>query len=405
MGEFTYKVLDKQGQSRTGSLEADSQAVAVARLREQGWMPVTINEKKKGGLNAELKIPGITNRVSLKDVAVSSRQLATMINSGLPLLRALTVLAEQTENKTLSKIWDDVRADVQVGQSFSQALQRHPKAFNQLYVAMVRAGEAGGVLDDVLLRVATTLEKQVELRNKVKSAMTYPVMVGALVFLILVAILLFVVPTFEQLYEDLGGALPLPTRILLFLSDVVQRFFPFLIVGIVLFAIGLRQYAGTEKGRGQLDKLKLKMPIFGELFRKVAMSRFSRTLGALLRSGVPVLQSLEITQETVGNAVVANALKDVHNSVREGESLARPLERHSVFPPMVVQMLAVGEETGAIDTMLDKVADFYDSEVESTVEALTSLIEPLLIAVLGGVVGGILISLYLPMFRIINLIE
>lgn len=405
MAEFAYKVLDKQGQSRTGTLEADNQAVAVQRLREQGWVPVSLDEQKTAGLHMELNIPGITDRVSLKDVAVSSRQLSTMINSGLPLLRALTVLGEQTENKELARIWGEVRQDVEVGASFSAALTKHPKAFNQLYVAMVRAGEAGGVLDSVLLRVADTLEKQVELRNKVKSAMTYPVMVAALVILILMAILLFVVPTFEQLYADLGGVLPLPTRILLFLSDVLKKWLIFVILGGVGAAVLLKRYIGTDQGRMLFDRFKLKVPIFGELFRKVAMSRFSRTLGALLRAGVPVLQSLEITQDTVGNRVAAEALKDVHSSVREGESLAKPLERHPVFPPMVVQMLAVGEETGAVDNMLEKVADFYDSEVDATVTSLTSLIEPLLIAVLGGVVGGILISLYLPMFRLINLIQ
>ncbi len=405
MAEFAYKVLDKGGQSRTGTLEADNQALAVQRLREQGWVPVSLDEQKTGGLKMELKIPGVTDRISLKDVAVSSRQLSTMINSGLPLLRALTVLAEQTENKELSRIWTEVSQDVQVGSSFSGALTKHPKAFNILYVAMVRAGETGGVLDSVLLRVADTLEKQVELRNKVKSAMTYPIMVGAMVFLILVAILLFVVPTFEQLYADLGGVLPLPTRILLFLSDVLKKWLVFVIIGMGVGAFLLRRYVTTEQGRRVFDRFKLKVPVFGELFRKVAMSRFSRTLGALLRAGVPVLQSLEITQDTVGNSVVADALKDVHSSVREGESLAKPLERHKVFPPMVVQMLAVGEETGAVDNMLEKVADFYDSEVEATVESLTSLIEPLMIAFLGGIVGGILISLYLPMFRIINLIQ
>lgn len=405
MSEFAYKVLDAQGQSRTGTLEADSRAVAVTRLREQGWVPLGLTEKRTGGMSMELRIPGVTDRVSLKDVAVGSRQLSTMINAGLPLLRALTVLTEQTENKELAKIWDQVRSDVQVGSSFSVALGKHPKAFNRLYVAMVKAGEAGGVLDDVLLRVADTLEKQVTLRNKIRSAMTYPVMVAGLVFVILVAILIFVVPQFEVLYSDLGGSLPFPTRILIATSNVVKRFFPLVMLGFGVGIFVLRRYIKTERGRMQFDKLKLRVPIFGELFRKVAMSRFSRTLGALMRAGVPVLQSLEITQETSGNMVVSEALKDVQDSVREGETLARPLERHKVFPAMVVQMLAVGEETGAVDTMLEKVADFYDSEVDSTVEALTSLIEPLLIAMLGGVVGGILISLYLPMFRIINLIK
>jgi type IV pilus assembly protein PilC len=404
MPEFAYRVRDAHGRSMTGVREAESRDGVIRLLQQQGFIPIDVTEKK-AGLSGDIKIPGLSDRVKLKDIAVGSRQLATMINAGLPLLRALTVLTEQTESKALAKIWGECRVDVETGSSFSASLAKHPKAFSDLYVSMVRAGEAGGVLDDVLLRVADTLEKQVELRNKIKSAMTYPVMVAALVFLILVAILLFVVPTFEQLYKDLGGVLPLPTRILLVLSKVVKKFLPLVIAAIVAGAFLLRRYVTTEGGRTQYDYLKLRVPIFGELFRKVAMSRFARTLGVLMKSGVPVLQSLEITQDTVQNKIVANALKDVEVSVREGESLARPLERHKVFPPMVVQMLAVGEETGAVDTMLEKVADFYDSEVASTIEGLTSLIEPLLIAVLGGVVGGILISLYLPMFRIINLIK
>lgn len=405
MPDYSYTVRDREGRSLTGTMSGDSQAAVIAKLRDQRFTPVAVEEKRTAALATEIKIPGLSDRVKLKDIAVSSRQLATMINAGLPLLRALTVLTEQTESKPLAKIWGECRVDVETGSSFSASLAKHPKAFNDLYVSMVRAGEAGGVLDDVLLRIADTLEAQVELRQKVKSAMTYPVMVAALVFLILVAILLFVVPTFESLYKDLGGTLPLPTRILLALSKIMKSFFPIVVLAIVAGAFGLRRYVATEGGRTQFDIVKLRVPIFGQLFRKVAMSRFARTLGVLLKSGVPVLQSLEITQDTVQNKVVANALKDVENAVKEGETLSKPLERHAVFPPMVVQMLAVGEETGAVDTMLEKVADFYDSEVAATVEGLTALIEPLLIATLGGVVGGILISLYLPMFRIINLIQ
>lgn len=405
MAQFAYKARDLQGRSRAGTIEADDESSVVATLRQNQLLPVEIAKKRSGGISGDLKIPGVTDRISLKDVAVGSRQLATMINAGLPLLRALTVLTAQTESKQLAEKWNLVRADVQVGSSFSTALAKHPKAFNPLYVAMVRAGETGGVLDSVLLRVADTLEKQVELRNKVKSAMTYPVMVGAMVFVILLAILLFVVPTFEALYKDLGGILPLPTRILLFVSKAVKGYLIFVLIGAAGIAFGIKRSLNTEAGRALFDRVKLKAPIFGELFRKVAMSRFARTFGVLLSSGVPVLQCLEITKETVQNKVVADAIQDVSDSVREGESIARPLERHKVFPPMVVQMLAVGEETGNIDSMLEKVADFYDSEVDSSVQALTSLIEPLLVAVLGAIVGGILISLYLPMFRIINLIQ
>jgi type IV pilus assembly protein PilC len=405
LASFAYKAIDSAGTQRAGTIEADSETIALSRLREQGWTPLTVGKSKRGPLQSDLKIPGISDRIKLKDIAVGSRQLATMIDAGLPLLRALTVMAEQTESKPLAAVWDLVRADVQAGSSFSQALGKHPKAFSPLYVAVVRAGEAGGSLDNVLLRLADTLEKQVNLRNKVRSAMTYPVMVAIMVFLIMNAILIFIVPTFKQLYDDLGGILPVPTRMLLFASDMTRRFFPVFIVLLVVGVFALRRYIQTENGRKQWDKFKLKVPIFGELFRKVAMSRFAQTLAILLRAGVPVLQSLEITKDTVGNKIVGRALDDVETSVREGSSIARPLLKHPVFPPMVTQMLAVGEETGAVDTMLEKVADFYDAEVDATVSALTSLIEPILIVILGAVVGGILISLYLPMFRLVDLIQ
>jgi type IV pilus assembly protein PilC len=405
LAEYVYRALDGQGGSRVGVLDAESEAAAVTRLREQGWTPLKIEAPGAKMMRRDLKIPGFSDRIKLKDVAVSSRQLSTMIDAGLPLMRALSVLAEQTESPKLAKTWMDVRADVQTGASFSGALAKHPKAFNKLYVAVVKAGEAGGALDTCLLRLSDTLEKQVTLRNKIRSAMAYPIMVAIMVGVILLAILIFIIPTFKQLYADLGGVLPLPTQILLKASDIVRRFLPIVVLAFAGAGYGLRRYINTDKGRRQFDQLKLKVPVFGELFRKVAMSRFARTLGTLLRSGVPVLQSLEITRETTGNRIVAEAVEDVETSVRQGESLARPLGRHKVIPPMVVQMLAVGEETGAVDTMLEKVADFYDMEVDATVDALTSLIEPLLIVFLGSVVGGILISLYLPMFKIVDLIK
>jgi type IV pilus assembly protein PilC len=402
---YTYRALDSQGGAKAGVLEADTEALAAARLREQGWVPLEVGAQKKRSLSAEVRIPAITDRVKLKDVAVSSRQLATMINAGLPLMKALSVLAEQTESKQLAKVWDEVRTSVQTGASFSEALSKHPKAFTPLYVAAVRAGEAGGALDTVLIRLADTLEKEVNLRTKIRSAMTYPTMVAILVVAILMAMLVFIVPTFEQLYVDLEGTLPIATQMLLVLSGVVRRFILLIIPLAGLGVYGFKRWIESESGRRVWDAFKLRLPIFGELFRKVAMSRFSRTLGTLMRSGVPVLQALEITRETVGNVIVSEAVEDVESSVRKGESLARPLHRHKVVPPMVTQMLAVGEETGAVDTMLEKVADFYDSEVDATVDALTSLIEPILIVILGAVVGGILISLYLPMFGLIDVIQ
>ncbi len=405
MAEYTYKALDNHGESRVGVIDAETEAHVIASLRDQGWTPLKVDAPSRNMLKASIRIPGLTDRISLKDVAVGSRQLATMIDAGLPLMRSLTVLAEQTENRRLSEVWEAVRDDVQAGSSFSAALAKHPKAFTNLYVAVIRAGEAGGSLDVVLLRLADTLEKQVNLRNKIRSAMTYPTMVAIMVFAILTAILVFIVPTFKQLYADLGGTLPLQTRLLIGASNLVRKFFIFIVPMFVAGGYAFKKYIDTEGGRRNWDMFKLRVPIFGELFRKVAMSRMSRTLSTLLRSGVPVLQSLEITRETTGNRIVAEAIIDVEDAVRQGESLAKPLMKHKVIPPMVVQMLAVGEETGAVDTMLEKVATFYDSEVDAMVDALTSLIEPILIVILGGVVGGILISLYLPMFKLIDLIQ
>jgi type IV pilus assembly protein PilC len=399
---YAYKVRDRRGSMLTGEIQADSRDLVLAKLREMEYIPLEV-KKKSAGLKKEISLrPG---RVKLKDLAVFSRQFATMVNSGLPLLRTLAILGDQTESKALAKVVSEIRLEVERGSSLSDSMEKYPKAFNSLYVAMVRAGEVSGNLDQVLLRVADTIEKEVSLRRKVKSAMTYPVVVFALVVIILTVMLVFVVPTFKNLYADLGGTLPGPTRLLIGISDVVRRFFLFVVAGIAVAVWLFRRWIRTDKGRYAFDRFKLKMPVFGGLFRKTALSRFARTLGTLSRSGVPILQALDIVHDTVKNAVVARAVKDVQTSVKEGESLTRPLGRHPVFPPMVVQMMAVGEETGALDTMLEKIADFYDEEIEATVESLTSLIEPVLIAVVGGTVGAIVIALYLPTFRIFELIE
>jgi type IV pilus assembly protein PilC len=399
---YAYRVRDRRGALLSGEIQADSRDLVLAKLREMEYIPLEV-KKKSAGLKKEISLrPG---RVKLKHLAVFSRQFATMVNSGLPLLRTLAILADQTESKELAKVVGEIRLEVERGSSLSDAMEKYPKAFNSLYVAMVRAGEISGNLDRVLLRVADTIEKEVSLRRKIKSAMTYPVVVFALVVIILTVMLVFVVPTFKNLYADLGGTLPGPTRLLIAISDTVRQFFLFVLGGIALGVWGLRQWLKTDRGRYAFDRFKLKVPVFGELFRKTALSRFSRTLGTLSRSGVPILQALDIVHDTVKNAVVARAVRDVQTSVKEGESLTRPLSRHPVFPPMVVQMMAVGEETGALDTMLEKIADFYDEEIEATVESLTSLIEPVLIAVVGGTVGAIVIALYLPTFRIFELIE
>ena len=402
---YAYKVRDRAGKLVEGQLEADNAQLVVSKLRSMGYVPIEIQAQTKQKLSSDIKMPGLSDRVKLKDVSVFARQFATMINAGLSLLRSLYILAEQTESKPLANIANQVRIDVEKGSSLSAALAKHPKAFNRLFVAMVRAGEIGGVLDTVLMRLADTIEKQVELRRKVKSAMTYPAVVAVLVLFILTAMLLFIIPMFEGLYKELGGSLPMPTTVLIKISSVARKLWYLIVIAEVAGVFFFRRWINSEAGRQKWDAIKLKFPIFGPLVRKTALARFSRTLSALVRSGVPILESLDIVAETSGNHVVATAVYDTQAAVKRGEPLSKKLEDHPVFPPMVVQMMAVGEETGALDEMLDKIADFYDAEVEATVDAMTSLIEPLLIVVMGVCVGGMVIALYLPMFNIIKLIK
>ena len=401
---YAYKVRDREGKMAAGSMEAESEEAVVGRLRQLGYAPISIEAEKGAGLKTELRLPG-TGRVKLKDLAVFSRQFATMINSGLSLLRSLTILGEQTSNRRLGEVILQVRAEVEQGTSLSAALAKHPKVFNRLYISMVRAGEIGGFLDQVLVKVADTFEKEVELRGKIRSAMTYPVVVSIMVVGIVAAMLIFIVPTFADLYDSLGGTLPLPTRMLMGASNILRRFFLVVLLVVVALVFVFRRWKATDQGRYQVDRFKLKVKVFGPLFHKSALSRFSRTLSTLIRSGVPILQALEIVGETVNNMVISRAVRDVQDAVREGESLATPLAKHATFPAMVVQMMAVGEETGALDTMLSKVADFYDQEVEAAVASLTSMIEPILIAVMGAAVGGMVIALYMPLFNIINLVQ
>lgn len=402
---FAYKVKDRAGHLVEGRLEAENAQLVVGKLRSMGYVPIEIEQQGGASLSREVTLPFLANRVKLKEIAVFSRQFATMIDSGLTLLRALAILAEQSESSALREVAGQVRTDVESGASLSAALAKHPKVFNKLYVSMVRAGELGGVLDAVLLRLADTIEKQVELRRKIKSAMTYPVVVGVLVLAIVTAMLLFIIPMFKDLYTELGGTLPAPTRVLLAISGIFRKFW-YGVVGVeVGAAFAFRKWIATDKGRRAWDALKLRAPIFGRLVQKAALARFSRTLSALVRSGVPILEALDIVSDTAGNHVVSVAVRDTQEGVKQGEPIAGRLAEHAVFPAMVVQMMAVGEETGALDEMLDRIADFYDQEVEATVNALTSLIEPLLIVVMGTAVGGMVIALYLPMFNIIKLIK
>ncbi len=400
---FSYKVRDTNGRVITGSLDADNSNLVVNKLKDMGYVPISI-DKKSASMNTEIAIPGLSNRVGGKEVALFSREFATLINAGVSLTRALAILGTQTANKHFAGIIDAVRIDVESGSSLSQGLSRHPKQFNRLYVAMIRAGEIGGNLDRTLNDLSTTLEKQVELRRKIKSAMTYPIAVLALVVIILSAMLLFVVPVFKKMYKELGGALPKPTQILVGISNLMVHALPVVLVVVVVVIFALKKYVGTPQGRSVWDHLILKVPIFGGLVQKTALARFSSTLSTLMASGVPILEALDITSETAGNTLVADGVRSISDGARRGESMARSLDGHPVFPPMVTQMISVGEETGALDGLLAKVASFYEQEVQATVDALTALLEPMMIVVLGGAVGATVISLYLPMFDIYKLI-
>jgi len=402
---FQYSVRDRAGKLQSGTLEADSQAMVATRLKGMGYAPLSIAETDNTGMKRELKIPGFGTKVKLKDLAVFSRQFATMINSGLSLLRALTILCEQTDNKELARILHLVRADVETGNSLSSAMGKHPAAFPLLMVNMTKAGEVGGFLDSVMLQIAENYEADVRLKGKIKSAMTYPTVVFIIAILAVIGMLLFIVPIFAKMFKDLGGTLPMPTRVLVFLSGALKVGAPFLLVGGIAFVIVWSKVKRKEQVRDVVDPLKLKMPVFGKLFGKIALSRFARNLGTMMSSGVPILQSLDIVADTTGNIVLARAVRDVQDSVRNGESLSKPLENHKIFPPMVVQMMSVGEDTGALDTMLGKIAEFYDQEVEATAEALTALIEPLMIAFLGGIIGAMIVALYMPIFKIFDLIK
>ncbi len=402
---YEYRARDKSGAVHAGKMEGDSARAVAGTLREKGYIPLSIDEKKSTAMQKEIRIPGFKKKVKVKDVAIFSRQLATMVNSGLTLIRALTILDEQTENALLKQVLGDVRTRVEQGSSLSAGFEAHPDVFNHLYVSMVRAGEVGGALDETLVRLADTLEAAVRLRSKVKSAMAYPIVVLALIVLIVTGMLAFVVPIFEGMYEELGGSLPFPTQILINVSTILTSLWWLFAIALVGSVFGFKRWKTTDSGKAAWDRFKVRLPIFGKVVQKVAISRFARTFSVLSRTGVPVLQALDIVSATSGNWLVSEATRDIQTSVKRGDSLVAPLHQHDIFPPMVTHMMAVGEETGAIDTMLEKVADFYDSEVDDTVNALTSLIEPLLIVVMGLAVGGILIALYLPMFNIANLIQ
>ncbi len=401
---YEYKVRDRTGVLSSGRLQAETPLQAAGKLRAQGLAPVSI-KPTGGGLSRELSLPKLGGKVKLKDLAVFSRQFATMIDSGLSLLRALNILVDQTENKELARVLRQVRNDIETGGSLSSSMGRHPDVFPALMVNMTRAGEVGGFLDQVLTQIADNYEAEVRLRGEVKAAMAYPVVVFVIAVVAVVGMLLFIVPVFVGMFADFEQELPAPTRFIVALSALMKVVAPIGLVATLALAASWPRLRRRQGVRDVVEPLKLKIPVFGLLFRKIALARFARNLGTMMRSGVPILQSLDIVADTTGNVVLERALREVQSSVRKGEALAAPLLAHPVFPPMVVQMMSVGEDIGALDSMLHKIAEFYDQEVEATTEALTALIEPLMIVVIGAIIGAMIVALYMPIFTIMNVVN
>lgn len=403
---YAYKGRDASGKVVKGKLDASSEAAVASRLNAMGLSPISITASAEGtGLGREITIPGFSKGVGLKDLAIMSRQMATMIGSGLSLLRALNILAEQTESAPLAKLLVQVRDDVETGTSISDALAKHSESFPPIMINMVRAGEIGGFLDGALESIAANFEKEAKLRNTIKSALTYPVMVLIMSLGAVMIMLIFIVPVFEAMFKGLGSGLPVPTMILVNLSRSMTWVAPLLAVVIVAFSVWWRKNKNTDRVRKFVDPLKLKLPVFGTLLKKIAVARFARNFSNMIGAGVPILQALKIVGETSGNWVIENALNEVAESVRQGHSISAPLLNQPVFPAMVTQMIAVGEDAGSLEVMLDKIADFYDDEVQSATEQLTAMIEPLMIAFLGVIIGGMVVALYMPIFSIASVIK
>src|SRR6476620_10432160 len=399
MATFAYSGRTRQGQSVTGERIADTLEVAVAALRREQILVTNISpvaEKKAAAKKA------VNKKVSAKNLAVFTRQFSVMIDAGLPLVQCLEILGSQEEDKNFSAVILATRQDVESGASLADAMRKHSKAFDALFTNMVAAGEAGGILDTILKRLATYIEKAVKLKSQVQSAMIYPIAVIVIAAVVVGVILWKVIPTFANLFAGLGAELPLPTRVVIALSNGLVQYMPFVIGGIVALGFAFKQYYATPNGRMTVDAVVLKLPVLGNLMRKIAVARFCRTLSTLLASGVAILEALEITARTAGNAVVEEAIVTTRRSIERGETIAQPLKETAVFPPMVVQMIGVGEATGALDTMLSKIADFYEEEVDVAVAGLLTLMEPLMIALLGGIVGGIVIAMYMPIFSLIS---
>ena len=399
MAVFVYSGRTRGGQVLAGEMEAANREAVVAKLRTQQIIATSVRAKAK-----DIVIPGFGGRVTEKDIVIFTRQFATMIDAGLPLVQCLEILASQQENKVFKKTLMEIRQTVEGGSTFAAALKQHPKVFTSLYANMVEAGEAGGILDTILNRLAQYMEKAMGLKKKVKSAMVYPSTIISVAVVVLIFLLIFVIPTFKSMFEGFGATLPLPTQIVLEMSRIVRFYFLYGVAGIAGVIFGIKWWYGTATGKLAIDSFLLKTPVFGMLIRKVAVAKFTRTLGTLIGSGVAILDGLDITARTAGNKVVEAAVLKTRSSISEGKTIAEPLKDSGVFPPMVVQMIAVGEQTGALDAMLSKIADFYDEEVDSAVANLTALLEPMLMVFLGIVIGGVVIAMYLPIFKLVTVV-
>jgi type IV pilus assembly protein PilC len=399
MPTFVYTGRTRGGQTISGEMEGATREAVVARLRSQQVIATAVRAKPR-----ELSLPGFGRSVTEKDIVVFTRQFATMIDAGLPLVQCLEILASQQENKVFKKVLTEIRQSVEGGSTFAAALKEHPRVFTSLYANMVEAGEAGGILDTILNRLAQYMEKAMALKRKVKSAMIYPSTIVSVAILVVIFLLIFVIPTFKSMFAGFGAALPLPTQIVLESSRIVRQYWYLGAGAIVLLVVSTRSWYATNSGRTAIDAFMLKTPVFGILIRKVAVAKFTRTLGTLVSSGVAILDGLDITARTAGNKIVEMAVQKTRASISEGKTIAEPLKESGVFPPMVVQMIAVGEQTGALDAMLGKIADFYDEEVDQAVANLTSLLEPMLMVFLGVVIGGVVIAMYLPIFKLVTVV-
>jgi type IV pilus assembly protein PilC len=397
MPAFVWKGKNRDGKAVSGEQSADTKEAVMAVLRRQQILVSSVKEKGK-----EVALPKFSGSVPPKDLAVFTRQFSVMIDAGLPLVQCLEILGNQQENKTFAKILQHTRMDVESGSTLADAMRKHPKAFDELFVNMIAAGEAGGILDTILKRLAVYIEKAVKLRSQVKGAMVYPVAVIGIAGIVIAVILWKVIPTFAAMFEGLGAQLPLPTRIVIALSNWFVRLLPALVILIVVGVFAFKKYYSTHGGKRVVDRIILKLPILGVLMQKIAVARFCRTLATLISSGVPILDGLEITAKTAGNSIIEDAIMSVRKGVEGGLTLAQPLKESGVFPNMVVQMIGVGEQTGALDAMLSKIADFYEEEVDQAVANLLTLMEPVMILFLGTTVGGIVISMYLPLFDLIS---